>query len=91
MTDRKTLLNPGFLREIMLSNFFFFFLRNGLKRQTELGPYPATIYITLDKLVQLSEPWFPHLLEGDLHLSASHGYYEDLMKEHVLSSAWESQ
>ena len=25
MTDRKTLLNPGFLREIMLSNFFFFF------------------------------------------------------------------
>ena len=24
MTDRKTLLNPGFLREIMLSNFFFF-------------------------------------------------------------------
>ena len=89
MTDSKTLLNPGFLREIMLSNFFF--LRNGLKRQTELGPYPATIDITLDKLVQLSEPWFPHLLEGDLHLSASHGYYEDLMKEHVLSSAWESQ
>ena len=31
MTDRKTLLNPGFLREIMLSNFFFFFFKKWSK------------------------------------------------------------